>query len=357
MSRRLREDAVRTSDRGGYVPGFVDAVQKFVKEHGRDLDERMPIRHLGKVLDERARNAERPPWELWKVRYPTFAEHTEKAKADRSDAAGTLREYVQWRELLSDDLEDCEGMDSGMRMLIAFKRPEGKPPELLTRDQLSMWFRGDWRKYRRCTLDGIPRESDADDARPLYCPRWMCFKVEKSLADRKWRERHAEKRRKLTATSSESKEERSDSDSEEEERLFQEILDAKSELSDKRKSWDAVIENAETKVTVKKTEKEKEVREAEKELIVNQRQSADVIRGAELNLGKKRKAWNAHLERKSKDKVKMEESTCSICFEGLRDHAMVPCGHRCACRTCSVKLTACPVCRKAVEKAIRVYDS
>jgi ankyrin repeat protein len=49
---------------------------------------------------------------------------------------------------------------------------------------------------------------------------------------------------------------------------------------------------------------------------------------------------------------------CIICMEGVKDHACVPCGHKCVCNTCSIQLTnKCPICRNSISDIIRIYDS
>ena len=52
---------------------------------------------------------------------------------------------------------------------------------------------------------------------------------------------------------------------------------------------------------------------------------------------------------------------CSICLDGPRTHAFVPCGHRSLCQRCSeTRLGSlgamCPMCRAPFESVIRVYD-
>ncbi len=311
LRRRREEDAARTSDRGSYVPGFVEDVEQFVKEHrGRDLDEAMPIVHPGMVLDDRA------------------------AKAIKEKDGIVLSDYVQWREVWTSDL-DCEGLPGGAELLIAFKRPEGKNPELLTKQDLNDWFRLDWKEYKSLPLHEVPKYS-VDEKTPIYCPRWLCGKIQRSLKERIQR---VEKRRKLAATESKSTVESSDSDSEED-ALLGNLLDAKKNLREKRSSWDRVVRHAEKRLKQKKESRENELIAAK-----------GIVR-------EKRRAWKEKQGgKKDKEEKIADSSACAICFEGPRDHAMVPCGHRCACKNCSGKLTWCPVCRHKVEKAIRVWDS
>ncbi|KAF5196629.1 E3 ubiquitin-protein ligase sp1 [Thalictrum thalictroides] len=46
---------------------------------------------------------------------------------------------------------------------------------------------------------------------------------------------------------------------------------------------------------------------------------------------------------------------CVICEDQEYNIAFVPCGHLCCCRSCSSKLTNCPLCRRRIEQAIRTF--
>ena len=50
-----------------------------------------------------------------------------------------------------------------------------------------------------------------------------------------------------------------------------------------------------------------------------------------------------------------EETECVICFAAARDCVLVPCGHAHTCMQCGGALASCPMCRSAVERAIRLY--
>ena len=43
------------------------------------------------------------------------------------------------------------------------------------------------------------------------------------------------------------------------------------------------------------------------------------------------------------------ETTCIICFTNPKTHAAVPCGHQCACESCSAQMEACPYCREPAK--------
>jgi baculoviral IAP repeat-containing protein 7/8 len=55
---------------------------------------------------------------------------------------------------------------------------------------------------------------------------------------------------------------------------------------------------------------------------------------------------------KSSD-VKLEE--CLICITEERQLACMPCGHLCACVTCSYALRSCPICRQKIQSFVRIY--
>ncbi|KAJ0411181.1 hypothetical protein ATCC90586_008897 [Pythium insidiosum] len=51
---------------------------------------------------------------------------------------------------------------------------------------------------------------------------------------------------------------------------------------------------------------------------------------------------------------------CAICMSRERDAVCVPCGHMAGCQSCLARLArdaaACPICRSAIERVIRVYE-
>ena len=52
-------------------------------------------------------------------------------------------------------------------------------------------------------------------------------------------------------------------------------------------------------------------------------------------------------------------TTCSVCFEGVKTHLAVPCGHLCACEGCAGLLASkgkcCPICRGDVAQWIKLH--
>merc|ERR1712039_466080 len=55
-----------------------------------------------------------------------------------------------------------------------------------------------------------------------------------------------------------------------------------------------------------------------------------------------------------------EHSPCSVCLEAPAVMAFIPCGHRCICLACGVKLhgevlSRCPQCRCAATDLVRIF--
>ena len=48
------------------------------------------------------------------------------------------------------------------------------------------------------------------------------------------------------------------------------------------------------------------------------------------------------------------DALCIICCERLRTYAFLPCGHLCACTTCTIPMSLCPVCRVPREGLLYV---
>jgi len=49
------------------------------------------------------------------------------------------------------------------------------------------------------------------------------------------------------------------------------------------------------------------------------------------------------------------ENDCSICKEKEKVIALVPCGHKCMCESCSERISICPVCRSKCSGKFRIY--
>ena len=51
-----------------------------------------------------------------------------------------------------------------------------------------------------------------------------------------------------------------------------------------------------------------------------------------------------------------DKNVCIICFENEITHIIIPCGHMILCSICcNKKLNICPICRKDIDKCIKVY--
>jgi len=52
-----------------------------------------------------------------------------------------------------------------------------------------------------------------------------------------------------------------------------------------------------------------------------------------------------------------QEQLCRVCFSREINAVLDPCGHELLCIRCAKKMTECPVCRKTVNKFIKVFRS
>lgn len=50
-----------------------------------------------------------------------------------------------------------------------------------------------------------------------------------------------------------------------------------------------------------------------------------------------------------------EEKLCKICMDEEISVVFLPCGHLACCPKCSVPLDKCPICRKLIEKQVKIY--
>lgn len=50
-----------------------------------------------------------------------------------------------------------------------------------------------------------------------------------------------------------------------------------------------------------------------------------------------------------------DRTACIICMERPRNTALVPCGHYFGCHGCTLRITACPICRGPVAARVRVF--
>ncbi|CAK9189633.1 unnamed protein product [Sphagnum troendelagicum] len=57
-----------------------------------------------------------------------------------------------------------------------------------------------------------------------------------------------------------------------------------------------------------------------------------------------------------------EDQLCTICLDAPKDSFMDPCGHRCTCYACGMRIQnedspKCPICRQSVHMVRRIFDS
>ena len=57
-----------------------------------------------------------------------------------------------------------------------------------------------------------------------------------------------------------------------------------------------------------------------------------------------------------------DETLCVLCFDGPKDHIILPCFHVCVCEACANQLTqmskpSCPICRTAIQQTNKVFHS
>ena len=50
---------------------------------------------------------------------------------------------------------------------------------------------------------------------------------------------------------------------------------------------------------------------------------------------------------------------CVVCTDAAADYVLYPCGHKCVCGECAGLLSGqdCPICRKEIQDAIRVFST
>jgi len=83
-------------------------------------------------------------------------------------------------------------------------------------------------------------------------------------------------------------------------------------------------------------------------------------------------SWRGTVERSAG--VGERERECVVCFERAATHALMPCGHRCLCETCSGRImggravstqhgqkrplqVACPLCNRPARGSVRIFDA
>ena len=50
-------------------------------------------------------------------------------------------------------------------------------------------------------------------------------------------------------------------------------------------------------------------------------------------------------------------SECVVCLDKKSTHLIVPCGHKCLCKTCAAKINnSCPMCRQKIQQTVAVFE-
>jgi len=52
-----------------------------------------------------------------------------------------------------------------------------------------------------------------------------------------------------------------------------------------------------------------------------------------------------------------EAEACKVCMDRVINCVLLPCGHMCVCKKCTVQLALCPMCRASVKDAPLVFRS
>jgi SH3 domain/Zinc finger, C3HC4 type (RING finger) len=50
------------------------------------------------------------------------------------------------------------------------------------------------------------------------------------------------------------------------------------------------------------------------------------------------------------------DAECKICFDGVPDHCLVPCGHTGLCESCAMAMRVCPFCKKEVTQMLKLWN-
>jgi hypothetical protein len=99
-------------------------------------------------------------------------------------------------------------------------------------------------------------------------------------------------------------------------------------------------------------------------------------KGKKKNKGKGKKAVEESVESEAGPSTIVSEQmweernkACVVCWEGKKDHVLIPCGHLCLCEGCCNNMLVsgeggqrkvngqCPVCRQEVSGFLRVFDT
>ena len=87
----------------------------------------------------------------------------------------------------------------------------------------------------------------------------------------------------------------------------------------------------------------------------------DEIDNFMVGMRNKQKAYNGYLfsQQKKPEEEGLNIGECKICWEANRTHVFIPCGHVCACRSCSQRVMAserkCPFCNQVATTAVELF--
>jgi hypothetical protein len=52
---------------------------------------------------------------------------------------------------------------------------------------------------------------------------------------------------------------------------------------------------------------------------------------------------------------KVVEDECRVCYDGVSDHCLVPCGHTGLCESCALRMKNCPFCKMEIVHAQKMW--
>ena len=67
-------------------------------------------------------------------------------------------------------------------------------------------------------------------------------------------------------------------------------------------------------------------------------------------------AGTAWLYWRKRNKRKLMDEVCLVCYNNLRDTLLLPCNHLILCRECATTLRNCPICRQEILKVLALGD-
>jgi len=81
--------------------------------------------------------------------------------------------------------------------------------------------------------------------------------------------------------------------------------------------------------------------------------------GSSSSSSDNKKEFSSRSQNKKDVTGKNDFGDCCVCMDRGKAHALVPCGHLCACAECAVRLVKkklpCPVCRGSIERSVHIY--